>query len=580
MKLFLILGVVFTIYPIWGCSKQNENKPLYFISMALPNRPGNIPHAHDQNCQGFLKNDFNVKTLINLNPDSELTKQLEMKTGLVWTPVSKMDSILDFTRLIKPDTNSVIYFLEVIKSDRGDTVILSLGSDDGITVWVNGDTVLNSHKGRRVLPFDDVLKVKLKVGVNTLLYKIDQTTGGWGLYRKWLSKEKLNQEISSRIPDLYADLPESCILPDSAQFLKFKTDSRKESDTFHNLHIKWYRNGNLLSESVYKPAGASHHIKLPDLFRGFALASISVYDLAGNRLFEETIPIANESFIRTTLKHIKKKSIKDFNSDYQARQMGIDRVFFSDLKDKSISTRMKVSLVYDLMETENKNIGSEIIGYYSEHYKKNEPVRIFIPSGKPEKAVPLVFIMTGVKDPSSDLFSSYEGGSHALMSSRITQAEIQKLVMVMRQIKGEQSELGDSKTELPFLYNTLSTQYDIDSSSIGAIAWSKDCFSLLELLGSKVIPLKSIALISAVLPDNETELTRLLLNIRDTYPGLSLFVRHGLDDTDAPVFVIRKFVQIAEKLGFQIDYSEVPYSSHWSYLVDPEKEYYTSIGKK
>jgi len=60
MKLFSILGVVFTIYPIWGCSEQIESKPLNFISMALPNRPGNIPHAHDQNCQGFLKNDFNV----------------------------------------------------------------------------------------------------------------------------------------------------------------------------------------------------------------------------------------------------------------------------------------------------------------------------------------------------------------------------------------------------------------------------------------------------------------------------------------------------------------------------------------
>jgi len=578
MKSTYLLTFALSLILMSGCSEKSKQNSSIFISQPLPNRPTNIPHAHDNNCVGFYKNDFDVRKLKSINSGFEIAEQIKSISHLNWNQIDGLDSIIEFNKMVKPDTNSVVYVLEIIQMENPETRILSIGSDDGIMIWLNGDTLLNSHKGRRILPFDDVLTLSLKKGVNTFLYKIDQTTGGWGLYRKWISKIELQQELSHRISELYSDLPLSCILPDTATYLNLKTNSKIRSDIFHQINITWIdKNLITIGKSVLNPANDSMTILLPEKYDGFAISDFIVTDSSGNKLFEERIPIAKESFVKSMLNQTKNRS--QHNYDNEARVEGKNLFFKSDSDRKKISTRMQLSLICDLMNTENLNFGTQIKGYYSAFYKNTQPFRIFEPIQIKKQKLPLVFITHGVHELSSNYFTSYEGSSHALMTARIRQANENQLVMVMRQIKGEQVRLGDSKTELPQLYKNLTEKYSIDTTKISAIVWSRDCYSFLELLEEKIIPLKNLALISSVFPNDELQMVKLLQRLKINYPDIKLFIRHGMDDIDSPIFIVRKFVKLAKNMGFEVDYKEIPYSSHWSYLVDPEEEFYKKLEK-
>jgi hypothetical protein len=68
-----------------------------------------------------------------------------------------------------------------VYSKKARKAALWMGSDDGCKVWVNGKCV-HEYQGRRGVTVDqDRVVLNLKAGWNTLLVKVEQYTGGWGL---------------------------------------------------------------------------------------------------------------------------------------------------------------------------------------------------------------------------------------------------------------------------------------------------------------------------------------------------------------------------------------------------------------
>jgi len=59
---------------------------------------------------------------------------------------------------------------------------VSLGSDDGIEVWINGTKLLSNDVPRSAAPAQDRTELPLKAGENALLLKIYNRTGGHGFY--------------------------------------------------------------------------------------------------------------------------------------------------------------------------------------------------------------------------------------------------------------------------------------------------------------------------------------------------------------------------------------------------------------
>ncbi len=78
--------------------------------------------------------------------------------------------------------NAIQYCYCKLHVDAPKTVTAYLGSDDGVAVFLNGRTVLSKDPSRGVSPNQDRAKLKLKKGVNHLLLKIHNKSGGSGMY--------------------------------------------------------------------------------------------------------------------------------------------------------------------------------------------------------------------------------------------------------------------------------------------------------------------------------------------------------------------------------------------------------------
>ena len=81
-----------------------------------------------------------------------------------------------------------------------DDLVLYAGSDDYITVWINGERVHQYAAERRVpAPDDDVVKnVSLKRGVNRIVVKCVEVVGDWGFYLRFASEEGDPMEVVDR----------------------------------------------------------------------------------------------------------------------------------------------------------------------------------------------------------------------------------------------------------------------------------------------------------------------------------------------------------------------------------------------
>lgn len=108
---------------------------------------------------------------------------------------------VDLAREIGGD-NQAAYLLTRIHASEAQPARLELGSDDGITAWLNGEVVHRNNALRGVMPSDDIVDVELRRGVNTLLLKITNDGGGWG------ASARVRGRDGAALPDVHADAGE------------------------------------------------------------------------------------------------------------------------------------------------------------------------------------------------------------------------------------------------------------------------------------------------------------------------------------------------------------------------------------
>jgi HEAT repeat protein len=74
----------------------------------------------------------------------------------------------------------VAYARTWVHSDQEQPVLLELGTDDGVKVWLNSTVVHTINVLRGLTPGSDKVNVTLKAGWNSLLLKVTQLNQGWG----------------------------------------------------------------------------------------------------------------------------------------------------------------------------------------------------------------------------------------------------------------------------------------------------------------------------------------------------------------------------------------------------------------
>ena len=83
-----------------------------------------------------------------------------------------------------PADNAAMYLTRTVHVDRAQSVLVSLGSDDSIAVWLNGQKVFARDVGRGAAPDQDEASLDLVAGENRLLLKIVNGGGPTGYYFK------------------------------------------------------------------------------------------------------------------------------------------------------------------------------------------------------------------------------------------------------------------------------------------------------------------------------------------------------------------------------------------------------------
>lgn len=97
--------------------------------------------------------------------------------------------IVDLAALLKPNENCYAYAAATVVADKDAEGVLLLGSDDGVTVWLDGKEVHRNPTARGVKVDEDRVAVKLAAGSHSLVLRIDQGGGGWGFCARFADKE-------------------------------------------------------------------------------------------------------------------------------------------------------------------------------------------------------------------------------------------------------------------------------------------------------------------------------------------------------------------------------------------------------
>ncbi|MBN2325622.1 MAG: hypothetical protein JXR73_00615 [Candidatus Omnitrophica bacterium] len=108
-----------------------------------------------------------------------------------WRPLNQIHDFIDLRRSFNPCEDVVVYAYAQINMTEEKPMILSLGSDDGVKVWCNGEVLYSFYEGRP-LEIDEVFcEVNLKKGKNRLLFKIQNQTLDFSFSCRMVAAEDL-----------------------------------------------------------------------------------------------------------------------------------------------------------------------------------------------------------------------------------------------------------------------------------------------------------------------------------------------------------------------------------------------------
>ncbi len=129
----------------------------------------------------FPAADFNTAFAEAFEPEKNIDLSATFLEGKVkWTPQPDWKDGAIHNTLT--GVNSANYLYRVIESPEDQAVSLSLGRDDAIKVWVNGEEVLSKLTSGGVIAGQDNVSATLKKGRNEILMKIVNASGPSGFY--------------------------------------------------------------------------------------------------------------------------------------------------------------------------------------------------------------------------------------------------------------------------------------------------------------------------------------------------------------------------------------------------------------
>lgn len=116
-----------------------------------------------------------------------------------WKPAVARSGILDLGKVLGRTDNAVAWARTVIHAPRDLNTLLWVGSDDGVTVFLNGQEVDRFTGERPALPDQDLARVTLHEGANPLLCRVTNVRYDWQLL---VRVQDPNGNLKASVPPL------------------------------------------------------------------------------------------------------------------------------------------------------------------------------------------------------------------------------------------------------------------------------------------------------------------------------------------------------------------------------------------
>ena len=115
--------------------------------------------------------------------------------NLAWKATRAVDGAVDVAKAVGAKSYAVAYALAEVESPVARTLLLGLGSDDAVKVWLNGKLVHSNWVMRALEKDQDLVPVDLPAGRSQLLLKILNAAGDWGFAARSLDPKALENVV-------------------------------------------------------------------------------------------------------------------------------------------------------------------------------------------------------------------------------------------------------------------------------------------------------------------------------------------------------------------------------------------------
>jgi dienelactone hydrolase len=176
---------------------------------------GAFPSALDSDC--LLEQGGEV----NIRPGDGMAHRRADGTIVKWHQFESWGDAVNLLDAVDaPKDTGVAYAFASITRPASGKALLSVGSDEGVRVWVNGLLVLDRPVERSLTPDEDQVEIDLHSGENQLLVKVSQSWGPWTFCLRVL-------EPGAALPRRTAEIGPSLMSLAPGRF-SIKTDIGKE----------------------------------------------------------------------------------------------------------------------------------------------------------------------------------------------------------------------------------------------------------------------------------------------------------------------------------------------------------------
>jgi CubicO group peptidase (beta-lactamase class C family) len=112
-----------------------------------------------------------------------------------WQLLRSEQDAVDFIKKWGKNDFAVAYAWAEIEEPNPATLILGVGSDDAVKVWLNGKLVHENWVMRALKSDEDIVKLELHPGKNQILLKVLNGQGDWGFSCRALKNDQLEEKL-------------------------------------------------------------------------------------------------------------------------------------------------------------------------------------------------------------------------------------------------------------------------------------------------------------------------------------------------------------------------------------------------